>query len=86
MDHLLGEVILDKKKRLALGKILKKKKISSFEIYETEKGYLLRPKVSIPLDEVWIFENKKVAESLSKGLSQKATHNLASFSKYAEDE
>lgn len=83
---LLGEIALDKKRRLALGRVLKNKKVSSFEVYETEGGYLLKPKVSIPAEEAWIFENPNVAKSLVKGLSQKAKHSLGSFAKFAGDE
>lgn len=86
MNTLLGEIPLDKKRRLAMGRILKEKKVSSFEIYQTPQGYLLRPKISVPAEEAWIFENPKVRESLAKGLSQKAKHNLGSFSRFAEEE
>lgn len=83
---LLGEIALDKKRRLALGRVLKNKKVSSFEVYETKGGYLLKPKVSIPAEEAWIFENPNVVKSLAKGLSQKAKHSLGSFAKFAGDE
>ncbi len=86
MENLLGEVVLDKKRRLAMGKVLKEKKISSFEIYQTDQGYLLRPKVSIPAEEVWIFKDPKAKESLIRGLSQKPKHRLGSFAKHAEKE
>lgn len=85
MDIMLGEITLDKKRRLALGRILKEKKVSSFDVYQTDKGYLLKPKISIPLEEAWIFENQKVTKSLKKGLSQKPRHKLGSFVKLAED-
>lgn len=83
MEALIGEVTLDKKRRLALGRIVKEKEISSFDIYRTENGYLLKPKVSIPADEAWIFKNPEVKRRLAKGLSQKAAHHLGSFAKYA---
>jgi hypothetical protein len=40
MTNLIGEITLDKKKGLALGRLLGQKKISSFEVYETDEGYL----------------------------------------------
>lgn len=86
MNTLLGEIVLDKKRRLALGRILKNKDISSFDIYKTEEGYLLKPKVSIPANEAWIFQNKEVRESLLRGLSQEAKNDLGSFAQYVEKE
>lgn len=85
MELLIDEITLDKKKRLALGRIVKDKRVSSFEVYETDKGYLLKPKISVSAEEVWIFENPAVRESLSRGLSQKPKHKLGSFAKYAEE-
>ena len=84
-NMMLGEISLDKKNRLALGRMLKGKKISSFDVYQTDEGYLLKPKVSIPLNEAWIFANKEVQISLKKGLSQKPKNKLGSFAKFAED-
>ena len=82
MNQLIGEIVLDKKRRLALGRVIKDKRVSSFEVYETEGGYLLKPKISIPADEAWIFQNKEVRDSLSRGLPQEARHDLGSFAKY----
>ena len=86
MNNLIGEITLDKKKRLALGRVLKDKRVSSFDVYQTEEGYLLKPKVSIPAEEIWVFENKEVKKSLSRGLSQEARHDLGSFAKHVEKE
>ncbi|MBI2340133.1 MAG: hypothetical protein HYU99_07210 [Deltaproteobacteria bacterium] len=85
MEQLVGEITLDKKRRLALGKVIKGKQVSSFEVYETEGGYFLKPKVSIPADEVWIFQNPVVKKSLARGLSQTPRHKLGSFARYAEE-
>ncbi len=86
MGQLLAEITLDKNKRLALGKILKGKDVSSFEIYEVEEGYLLKPRVSVPAEEIWIFKNPKAQQSLLRGLSQDAGHDLGSFARFAEKE
>ena len=59
MNNLLAEITLDKNNRLALGKLLKGKAISSFEVYEVEQGYLLKPKVSVPAQEVCIIRQIK---------------------------
>ena len=84
METLVGEITLDKKKRLALGRVLGEKQVSSFEVYEMEGGYFLKPKVSIPAHELWIFQNPKVKNSLSRGLSQKAGHDLGSFARHVD--
>lgn len=86
MENLIGEITLDKKRRLALGRVLKGRKISSFDIYQTDAGYLLKPKVSIPAEELWIFENTEARKRLSRGLRQEAKHDPGSFKKYLESE
>lgn len=86
MDALIGEITLDKKRRLALGRVLNDKRVSSFDVYRTKEGYLLKPKVSIPAEEVWLFEDKEAKKSLLRGLSQKAQHRLGSFAKFVENE
>ncbi len=86
MEQCLAEITLDKKKRLALGKVLGASRVTSFEVYETPDGYLLKPKVSIPARELWVFENPKAKESLARGLAQDARHDLGSFAKYSKDD
>ena len=85
MDQCIAEITLDKKKRLALGKVLGANQVTSFEVYETPEGYLLKPKVSISARELWVFKNAAAKKSLARGLSQKASHNLGSFAKYSKD-
>ncbi|HEX5035832.1 MAG TPA: hypothetical protein VFX30_01590 [bacterium] len=85
MEQCLAEITLDKKKRLALGKVLGANRVTSFEVYETPEGYLLKPKVSISAHELWVFENLQAKQSLAKGLSQDAKHDLGSFAKDAKD-
>jgi len=66
---------LDSKKRISLGeKILKiltdKFPAKSFKVYVGEDGdILLRPVVTIPSKEAWIYENPTVLEEIRKGLS-----------------
>jgi len=85
MEQPVAEITLDKKKRLALGKVLGESRVTSFEVYETNEGYLLKPKVSISARELWVFENAKAKKSLARGLSQEAKNDLGSFSKFAKD-
>jgi len=82
---------LDSKKRISLGeKILKmladKFPAKSFKVYVGEDGdILLRPVVTIPSKEAWIYENPTVLEEIRKGLSEanqgklKKVKNLEDF-------
>lgn len=86
MENFIAEISLDKNNRLALGKLVKGKTISSFEIYQVDQGFLLKPKVSVPAQEAWIFQNTEVKQSLLRGLSQEAQHDLGSFAEFVEKE
>ncbi len=82
---------LDSKKRISLGeKVLKmladKFPTKSFKVYVGEDGdILLRPVVTIPSKEAWIYENPTVLEEIRKGLSEanqeklKKVKNLEDF-------
>ncbi len=82
---------LDSKKRISLGeKILKmladKFPAKSFKVYVGEDGdILLRPVVTIPSKEAWIYENPTFLEENRKGLSEanqgklKKDKNLEAF-------
>ena len=69
---------LDSKKRINLGeKILKllanKFKANTFKVYVGDEGdILLRPVVTIPEKEAWVYENPEVLESIRRGLSEAA--------------
>jgi len=67
---------LDSKKRITLGAIWFDKTvqpIKSFQVYQNKDGdILLRPEVSIPAREAWVYENPKVFASLRKGLQEAA--------------
>ena len=87
----IGVKTLDSKKRINLGeKILKmladKFPAESFKVYVGEDGdILLRPVVTIPSKEAWIYENPTVLEEIRKGLSEanqgklKKVKNLEDF-------
>ena len=82
---------LDSKKRISLGeKILKmladKFPAKSFKVYVGEDGDIfLRPVVTIPSKEAWIYKNPTVLEEIRKGLSEanqgklKKVKNLEDF-------
>lgn len=82
---------LDSKKRISLSKkILKiladKFPAKSFKVYVGEDGdILLRPVVTIPSKEAWIYENPPVLEAIRKGLFEanqgklKKVKNLKDF-------
>jgi hypothetical protein len=66
---------VDSKNRIGLGKVIKlvseivKAKADGFEVYYGEDGdILLRPKVSIPAKEAWIYKNPKVIRKIRKGV------------------
>ena len=66
---------LDSKHRITLSdkavKVVrsKNKKINSYQILVGKKGdILLRPSVSIPASEAWIYENPEIIGAIRKGL------------------
>ena len=63
---------LDSKKRITLGTIWFDKTVSpikSFQVYQNKDGdILLRPEVSIPAREAWVYESPKVLASLKRGI------------------
>ena len=67
--------LMDSKHRITLGGKLMKtisrrvKKIDSYQVLVSKNGdVLLRPAVSIPAREVWIYENPKVIDAIRTGL------------------
>ena len=68
---------LDSKHRITLSdkvmkaSTLKTRKVDSYQILASKDGdILLRPAVSIPAREVWIYENPEVLKSIRKGLQE----------------
>lgn len=76
---------IDSKSRICLGKLAKN--IIRFKVEVDETGrIILSPEVAIPLDEVWLYENKEAFKSVKTGLKEvKDVNSLGSFSKYVED-
>lgn len=59
---------LDNKKRITLGKIADKN-VTSYDVEVKENGVIiLYPKVEIPAEELWLFQNKSALESVRRGL------------------
>jgi hypothetical protein len=76
---------LDSKNRVSLTKLLKYPEVESVKATISEDGdIILKPMVSIPARERWLYDNKKALASVKKGLSQKATIYKGSFAKYAK--
>lgn len=67
---------LDSKNRITLGcrlkKIISKRiKVETYQIFVGKNGdILLRPAVSIPITEAWIYKHPKVISSIHKGLKE----------------
>ncbi len=69
---------LDSKHRITLGGRLKKimtskMKIDSYQVFVGKEGdILLRPAVSIPSSEVWVYRNPEVIGKVRRGLKEAA--------------
>jgi len=78
----------DAKNRVVLPKKLVKHGIT-YKIYVNDhEQIILDPQVTIPLSELWVFENKDILDSIDRGMKQAAngeTTDLGSFSQYADD-
>jgi len=78
----------DAKNRVVLPKKLIKNGIT-YNIYVNDhEQIILDPQVTIPLSELWVFENKEIIDSIDRGMKQAAngeTTDLGSFSQYADD-
>ena len=79
----------DAKGRIPLGLVLTKG-VSSFRMYVDPKNrIILEPRVEIPADEKWLFENNDVAASLRRGLADSAAgrvKKLGRFKKYLDND
>jgi hypothetical protein len=88
-----GTKALDSKDRITLGGRLKeiigiKMSVEGFMVYVGKNGdILLRPSVSVPSSEAWIYENPGVIGSVRKGLQEAGegkltrVNDIASFLK-----
>lgn len=63
---------IDSKKRITLGKFIPDE-VTSYDAEIKESGVIiLRPKVEIPAEELWLFRNKEALESVQRGLKDSA--------------
>jgi len=84
----------DSKKRITIGeKIIKlismKAKADGFQIFYNKEGdILLRPMVSIPSKEAWIYQHPEVLGSIRQGLAeakQEKTKKVENLEEFLED-
>ena len=85
-----GEVRVDSKNRVTLGKS-GGMKITSYKVYRNSSGqYILDPQVTIPAHEAWLYKNPKALALVKKGLEEARAGKLVKapedFSKYADSE
>lgn len=61
---------------------------TSFNVYRDKRGrIILEPHVSVPVDEAWLFRNRKALASVANGLKQiKTAKAIGSFAEFAEDD
>jgi hypothetical protein len=68
---------LDVKKRITLGK-LAATEVTSYDAELKENGdIILRPKVEIPAEELWLWKNKEAMASVQRGLEDLANGRFA---------
>lgn len=99
--ELIGEGGIDERKRLSLTKAMGalKERLGDlggafealhFRVYINAAGQiLLDPALTVPVHELWLYRNPVALAKLREGLAQAAageSHDLGSFTKYAEDE
>jgi hypothetical protein len=71
---------LDNKKRITLGKFAANN-VSSYDVEVKDNGVIvLYPKVEIPAEELWIFQNKEVANSIKQGIDDAKNGKVSDLS------
>jgi hypothetical protein len=86
--HAVTETVVDARKRISLGKAGVTEDARYLVSVNDDGEILLAPLASIPARELLIWENAELRDSLIRGMKQAAagdTHDLGSFSKYADD-
>lgn len=89
-----GVRTFDSKNRITIGEKITKlistqARVDGFQIFYSEEGdILLRPMVSIPSKETWIYQNPKLLDSIRQGLAEakqektEKVENLEEFLEY----
>ena len=84
----------DSKNRITIGEKIAKlistqARVDGFQIFYSEEGdILLRPMVSIPSKEAWIYQHSKVLGSIRQGLAeakQEKTEKVENLEEFLED-
>lgn len=84
-----GEVKLDSKNRVTMGRI-GPVKVSSYRVYRNSLGQIiLDPQATIPAHEAWLFKNDRAKGLVQKGLQEAKAKRLVKadedYSKYVDD-
>jgi len=100
INHIDGKFIsagtrtIDSKNRITLGeKIMKlnstQPEADKFQLFFNEEGdILLRPMVSIPIREAWIYQSPQVLKSIRQGLAEakrEETEKVENLEEFLED-
>ncbi len=75
---------IDSKKRVSLSKLLPPGNIRSVRAYTDGLKIILEPMVEVPIEDVWLFENREDLKKVLTGLSQEGGINRGSFAKYVK--
>ncbi len=71
---------VDSKKRITLGKIVPDN-VTSYDVEIQENNVIiLRPKVEIPLEELWLYQNKNAFKSVQKGMADSLNGKIQELS------
>lgn len=74
--ELVKNLRIDNKKRINLGK-LAAAEVTSYDAEVKENGVIiLHPKVEIPAEELWLWQNKEAMASVQRGIEDAAKGNL----------
>lgn len=81
-------VKLDAKRRVLLPKVVSREGVT-YHIYVNRIGQIIfDPQVTVPLSEVWLFEDKAALTSIDKGMADSAKGRIVkrgSFEGYSKD-
>lgn len=85
----VAQARVDAKRRVTLGRLITSQ-VTSFRVYRNTHGQIvLDPLVAIPAHEVWLFQNKRAASLVQRGLDDARRGRLSkakeNFAKYAQD-
>lgn len=77
LEQLSKNLRVDNKKRINLGK-LAAAEVTSYDAEVKENGVIiLHPKVEIPAEELWLWQNKEAMSSVQRGIEDAANGRFA---------